>query len=64
MSRNSTKEPGQPCTSSSGTTLLPGAAGRGLTCRKWMSRPAILVTNWGKVLSSASCCRQEYVLFQ
>ena len=63
MSRNSTKEPGQPCTSSSGTTLLPGA-GRGLTCRKWMSSPAILVTNWGKVLSSASCCRQEYVLFQ
>jgi len=50
-SRNSTNDPGHPCTSSSGS-----ASGWGdRTCRKWIAWPSISVTNCGRAFRHASC---------
>lgn len=48
-------EPGQPCTSTSGSA--PGSTAR--TCAKWKVWPSIRVVNCGIAFSSASCRRQS-----
>ena len=52
---NSRNDPGQPWVITSGTA--PGCGER--TCRKWMSRPSIVVVNCGTWFSRASAARQS-----
>jgi hypothetical protein len=53
-------EPGQPC------VMIIGSASACFerTCRKWMSRPSIVVMNWGRAFSRASSLRQSYLVCQ
>ena len=52
---NSSTEPGQPCSSNSGTAS--GSADR--TCRKWMVCPSMVVRYCGNSLSLDSWARQS-----
>ena len=53
-------EPGQPCVMINGSAF----SCRDFTWMKWMSRPSIVVMNWGRALSLASHLRQSYSFAQ